>query len=83
MRFAVLARIGAERHLFNPAMNASFFEGLQRSGLRMGQAGLDAAFGKDPAASTGLHKQKLDATASHAVADGGNLFASGLGSQAA
>ena len=73
---AVSPCVGAEGDLFDAAVDTGFLDGLKRGRLRVRQAGLDAALGKDPAASTGLDQQKLDTLISFAIADSGDLLAS-------
>jgi hypothetical protein len=72
----VAAKVAGEGDFFHPAMNPSLFKSLEGSGLGVSEAGFDAAFGKNPTSTTGLHQQEFDATSADAVAHGGDLLAS-------
>jgi len=55
-------------------MNASLFKSLEGSGLRVRKAGLNAAFGENPASAAGLHQQEFDAAFTDAVTNSGDLL---------
>ena len=59
---------------FHPAMNASLFKSLEGSGLCVRKAGLNAAFGENPASTAGLHQQEFDAAFTDAVTNSGDLL---------
>jgi hypothetical protein len=67
--------VACERSLFHPAVNASFLEGFQGSGLSVSQSWFSMALRKNPASFTGLHQKEFDVAASAAKANGGDLFA--------
>jgi len=69
--------IAGERHLFDAAVDASLFEGLKGRGLGLGEAGLDATFGKDPASAAGSNEEEFNSASAGAVADGRDLLAPG------
>jgi hypothetical protein len=73
---AFAANIARKRRFLYSSMDTSFFEGLESSGLSMGQSRFDATFGKGPSSPAGLHQEKLDAIRADAVADGGHLLGS-------
>jgi hypothetical protein len=57
-------------------MNASFFKCLQGRRLGVRKAGLDAAFGENPASAASLNQQKFDAAFACAIADRSDLLPS-------
>jgi hypothetical protein len=56
-------------------MYSGLLESFEGSGLGGSQARLSISLGKGPAASAGLHQEKLDDAGSNPEADGGYFFA--------
>jgi hypothetical protein len=56
-------------------MNARFFESFEGSGLGVGEAGLNAAFGKNPPSASSLHQEEFNSAFADAVTNGGDLLA--------
>jgi hypothetical protein len=57
-------------------MNTRLFKSLKGSGLGVREPRFGAALGESPMSAVGSNQQEFDATAAHAVANGGDLFAS-------
>ncbi len=57
-------------------MDTSLFKSLEGSGLGVGEAGFNAAFGENPTSAAGLNQQEFDAPSADAVTNGGDLLAS-------
>jgi hypothetical protein len=57
-------------------MNTRFFKSLQRRGLGVRKAPLNAAFGENPASAARLDQQEFNAAFAYAVANRGDLLAS-------
>jgi hypothetical protein len=63
-----------EGDFFHPAMNPSFFKGLEGSRLGVCEARFNPAFGENPSSASGLNQQEFDAAFSDAVTNGGDLL---------
>ncbi|MGB8012222.1 MAG: hypothetical protein WCF68_11445 [Terriglobales bacterium] len=50
------AKIAGEGNCFYPAVNASLFKSFEGSGLSVGKARFDAAFGENPTSAAGLNQ---------------------------
>ena len=75
-RIRLAAEVAREGEFFHPAMNSRLFESLEGSGLGVGEAGLNAAFGENPASAASLHQEEFDAASADTVTNGGDLLAS-------
>jgi hypothetical protein len=75
LRRATLAQnISSKRSSFNTTMDSSFFERLQGSGLRAGQASYHPAFGKCPLSLARFDQQKLNFESAYPIANRRHLL---------
>ena len=75
-RVRLATEVSGEGNSLHAAVNTSLFKSLERGGLRMREAGFNAALGENPTPAAGLNQQELDAAFTHAVTNGGHLSAS-------
>ena len=68
------AEVARKGDLFDPPVNARLFKGLERSRLGVGEAGFDAAFGKNPTPAASLHQQKFDTSAADTITNRGHFL---------
>jgi hypothetical protein len=68
--------VAGERNLLHTAMNAGLLKGLHGSGLGVGQARLNASFGKDPPSAASLNQQKFNAVFADTVTNRSDLLPS-------
>jgi hypothetical protein len=67
--------ISGKWHLFDAAVNAGLFKGLERCRLRLSQSLFDSAFREDPATAARAHQQEFDTLCAHSVTNGSYLLA--------
>jgi hypothetical protein len=69
------AEVSCESIFFDSSANPGFLEGFQCGRLRVGEAGLGAAFGEGPApGATSFYQQEFYCAPAQAVADGSHLL---------
>lgn len=66
--------VTSEGDFFHPAMNPSLFKSLEGSGLGVGEAGFNTAFGENPTTAAGLNQQEFDAAFTDPITNGGDLL---------